>query len=50
MKNCAECGKGFKMGTNETYNIEIKIRLGGFSKIFCLCSYANMTVSDKGIH
>ena len=31
-KNCAKCGKGFKIGTNEAYNIKIKIRLGGISK------------------
>ena len=48
-KNCAKCGKGFKIGTNEAYNIEIKIRLGGISKIFCFCSHANMAASDKGI-
>ena len=47
-KNCAKCGKGFKIGTNETYNIKIKIRLGGISKIFCFCSHANMAASDKG--
>ena len=23
-KNCAKCGKGFKIGTNEAYNIKIK--------------------------
>ena len=34
-KNCAKCGKGFKIGTNQAYNIKIKIRLGGISKIFC---------------
>ena len=48
-KNCAKCGKGFKIGTNEAYNIKIKIRLGGISKIFCLCYHANMAASDKGI-
>ena len=48
-KNCAECGKGFKIGTSEAYNIKIKIRLGGISKIFCFCSHANMAASDKGI-
>ena len=48
-KNCAKCGKGFKIGTNEAYNIKIKIRLGGISKIFCFCSHANMAASDKGI-
>ena len=31
-KNCAKCGEGFKIGTNEAYNIKIKIRLGGISK------------------
>ena len=34
---------------NEAYNIQIKIRLGGISKIFCFCSHANMAASDKGI-
>ena len=48
-KNCAKCGKGFKIGTNEAYNIKIKIRLGGISKIFCFCSHANMAASNKGI-
>ena len=48
-KNCAKCGKGFKIGTNEAYDIKIKIRLGGISKIFCFCSHANMAASDKGI-
>ena len=48
-KNCAKCGKGFKIGTNEAYNIKIKIRLGGISKIFCFCSHANMAASHKGI-
>ena len=48
-KNCTKCGKGFKIGTNEAYNIKIKIRLGGISKIFCFCSQANMAASDEGI-
>ena len=48
-KNCAKCGKGFKNGTNEAYNIKIKIRLGGISKIFSFCSHAKMAASDKGI-
>ena len=48
-KNCAKCGKGFKIGTNEAYNIKIKIKLGGISRIFCFCSHANMAASDKGI-
>ena len=47
-KNCAKCDKGFKIGTNEAYNIKIKIRLGGSLKIFCFCSHANMAASDKG--
>ena len=42
-------GKGFKIGTNKAYNIKIKIRLGGISKIFCFCSHANMAASNKGI-
>ena len=48
-KNCAKCDKGLKIGTNEAYNIKIKIRLGGISKIFCSCSHANMAASDKSI-
>ena len=32
-KNCAKCGKGFNIGINEAYNIEIEIMLGGISKI-----------------
>ena len=48
-KNCAKCGKGFKIGTNEAYNIKIKIRVGGISKIFFFRSHANMATSDKGI-
>ena len=48
-KNCAKCGKGFKIGTNEAYNMKIKIRLGGISKIFCFCSHANMAAPDNGI-
>ena len=48
-KNCAKCGKGFKIGKNEAYNIKIKIRLGGISKIFYFCSHANIAASDKGL-
>ena len=48
-KNCAKRGKGFKIDTNEAYDINIKIRLGGISKIFCFCSHANMAASDKVI-
>ena len=48
-KNCSKCGKGFKIGTNEAYNIKIKITPGGISKIFCFCSHANMAASDTGI-
>ena len=48
-KNCAKCGKGFKIGPNEACNIKIKIRLRGISKIFCFCSHSNMAASDKGI-
>ena len=48
-KNCTKCGTGFKIGTNEDYNIKIKIRIGAISKTFCFCSYANMAASDKGI-
>ena len=31
-RNCAKFGKGFKICTNEAYNIKIKIRLGAFQK------------------
>ena len=49
-KNCAKCGKGFKIGTNEAYNyIKTKIRAEDISKIFCFCSYANMAAKDKRI-
>ena len=41
-KNCAKCSKGFKIGTNQAYNIKIKIRVGGILKIFYLCLYTNM--------
>ena len=44
-KNCAKCGKGFKIGTNEAYNIKIKIRLRGISKILCFCSHANIAAT-----
>ena len=46
-KNCAKYGEGFKIGTNEAYNIKIKIRLRGISKIFCFCSHANMAASEE---
>ena len=29
-KNCAKCRKSFKIGTNQVYNIKIKIRVGAF--------------------
>ena len=29
-KSCVKCGRGFKIGTNEAYNIKIKIRVGHF--------------------
>ena len=48
-KNCPKCGKGFKIGTNEAYNIKINFRLGSILKIFWFCSHANMAASDKGI-
>ena len=46
-KNCDKCDKGFKIGTNEAYNIKIKIRFWGISKIFCFCSYTNIAASDE---
>ena len=48
-KNCSKCGKGFKIGINEAYNIKLKSRVGGILKTFCFCSYINMDASDKGI-
>ena len=48
-KNCAKCGKGFKIRANEAYNIEMKISLGGISKILCSCSHANIAAPDKDI-
>ena len=30
----AKCSNGFKIGTNEAYNIKIKISIGGILKIF----------------
>ena len=41
-KNCAKCSKGFKIGTNQAYNIKIKIRVGDILKIFYLCLHTNM--------
>ena len=38
-KNYSQFGKSFKIGTNEAYNITIKISV---LKIFCSCSYINM--------
>ena len=40
--------KASKLVQTGAYNIKIKIRLGGISKIFCFCSHANMAASDKG--
>ena len=48
-KNCAKCGKGFKIGTNEACNIKIKIRFGGVSKCFCVCSHSNMAALEEEI-
>ena len=47
-KSCTECDKGFKLRTNEAYNMKIKISGWSILKIFS-CSYANMATSDKGI-
>ena len=49
-KDCAKCGKSFKIGANEAYNIKIKIRIGGILKIICFCSYANMAAFTKVFH
>ena len=48
-KNCDKCDKGFKIGTNKAYNIKIKIWVRGILKIFYVCLYANVAVSDKDI-
>ena len=34
--------KASELVQNEAYNIEIKIRLGDISKIFCFCSHAKL--------
>ena len=41
----------YKVGTNEAYNIKIKISVVGINilKIFCFGSYTSMAASDKGI-
>ena len=49
-KNCAKCGKGFKIGTHEAYKKKTKIRLGGISKIFCFCSHAIWLPQTKAFH
>ena len=46
-KNCAKFGKGFKIGTNEAYNIKIKIGVGDILKIFCFRLYTSMAASPK---
>ena len=48
-KNCSKCGKGFKIGINEAYDIKLKSSVGGILKTFCFCSYINMAASEKGI-
>ena len=35
-KNCAKCGEGFKIGTNEAYNIKIKISFEGHFENYLL--------------
>ena len=46
---CKSCAKYGKTGTNEAYNIKIKISIGSILEIFCVCSDTNMAASDKGI-
>ena len=33
-KNCAKCDKGFNIGTYEAFNIKIKSKVEGISRIF----------------
>ena len=42
-KNCAKSGKGFKIGTNETYNIKIKSSVKGILTISCFCLWLPQT-------
>ena len=49
-KNCAKCGKGFKIGTNVGYNIKINIRLGGISKISALVPMPIWLPQTKAFH
>ena len=46
-KNCAICGKGFKIGTNEAFNIKIKIWLGDISKIFRQRHFTEEEILEK---
>ena len=47
MNKGAKCGKGFKIGTIKSYNIKIKISIGGVWKTFCFYLHANMTALTK---
>ena len=49
-KNCAKCGKGFNIGTNVAYNIKIKIRLGGISKISAFVPMPIWLPQTKAFH
>ena len=48
-KNCAKYGKGFKIGTNEAYNIKIKTSVGDILTILCFSLCINVAASDEGI-
>ena len=49
-KNCAKCGKGFKIGTNEAYNMKIKIRIGAFRKFSAFVLTAIWLPHTKAFH
>ena len=49
-KNCPKCGKGFKIGTKEGYDIKIKIRLGGISKFSAFVLTPTWLPQTKAFH
>ena len=49
-KNCAKCGKDFKIGTNEAYNVKIKIMLGAFRKFSVFILTPIWLLQTKAFH
>ena len=55
-KNCAKCGKSFKIGTNEAYNIKIKTGVeggrggGAFSKFSAFLPISIWLPQTKAFH